>query len=326
MAAVGCVTAALCLGAVPCAAAETADTVIEHRWGETRVDARPERIVTLSLTGVDTFLALGVVPIAYRAWYGGDDNGLWPWASARLPKAARPVVLRGEIDAETVARLRPDLVEAMYSGITRAQYAAISHVAPTLPPLDARDAFAATWRDMLIGAGRATGRREVAHAAIARLEQRIAAIRAAHPEWQGATAVVAGPDGPSIYTWSDPRMTLMRRLGFRMPASARALSLGGFFLTLDRELTAPLDADILLWLDFGGGMASVLDHPLRHAMRAAREGREIVADPDLSAALSYASPLSIPYALDRLVPLLEAAFDGDPATPVPGAPAAGGRP
>jgi iron complex transport system substrate-binding protein len=35
--------------------------------------------------------------------------------------------------------------------------------------------------------------------------------------------------------------------------------------------------------------------------------------------MSFSSPLSIPYALEHLVPELAAAVDGDPSTPVPSA-------
>lgn len=40
---------------------------------------------------------------------------------------------------------------------------------------------------------------------------------------------------------------------------------------------------------------------------------------DLNGAMSFSSPLSIPYLLDGLVPELSAAVDGDPATAVPSA-------
>jgi len=37
----------------------------------------------------------------------------------------------------------------------------------------------------------------------------------------------------------------------------------------------------------------------------------------LYGALSFSTVLSLPYAVDHLVPLLAAAIDGDPSTPVP---------
>ena len=283
---------------------------IRHRWGETVFPDQPARIVSLSFTGIDTLLALKLVPIAYRAWYGGDEAGLWPWARAHMPAhmptGTKVTVLRGEIDPEAVARLRPDFVEAMYSGLSRAQYAALSRVSAVLPPLDGQGDFSAAWDDMVRGVGAATGRTQAADQVIERLHARFQAIRDRHPDWAGKTAVIAQAHGPVIYNDTDPRMALMTRLGFRLPDAARKFSLGNFFFKLDPELTAPLEADVVLWLRFSADTEHRIDHPLTHTRRSAREGREIFLTPELSAALSYASPLSIPYALTHLEPLLEA--------------------
>ena len=56
-------------------------------------------------------------------------------------------------------------------------------------------------------------------------------------------------------------------------------------------------------------------HAAAPVMRAYAEGREIIADPLLAAAFSHASPLSLEYVIEHLVPELALAVDGDPATP-----------
>ncbi|WOI57985.1 ABC transporter substrate-binding protein [Palleronia sp. LCG004] len=294
---------------------------IAHRWGTTRIDAPPERVVSLSYTGVDYLRALGVTPIAYRAWYGGDADGLWPWTPPF--ESEQPRVLRGEIDLEAVARLEPDLIEAVFSGLTRAEYDALSRIAPVVAAPKGAMEFGATWPDMLAMIGAATFRPARAAGIAADLDARLRAIRDAHPGWQGKSAMIVWPDGPLIYGPDDPRMQLLARLGLVLPDAARELVRGGFYFRLDTELTAPLDADVLIWLDVGGGVAAARDLPLRGTLRAVAQGREVVADPETAAALSYATPLSIPFALDRLVPLIERAIDGDPATPVPGVAQAG---
>ncbi len=63
-----------------------------------------------------------------------------------------------------------------------------------------------------------------------------------------------------------------------------------------------------------GDIAPILDLPSRRFLDAATEGREAFLDETLSAAFSHASLLSIPSAVERLVPMIEAALDGDPAT------------
>ena len=59
--------------------------------------------------------------------------------------------------------------------------------------------------------------------------------------------------------------------------------------------------------------------PLRPTLTAYTEGREVVADPLLSGAFSHASPLSLEFVIDELVPELALAVDGDPTTVVPSA-------
>ena len=52
---------------------------------------------------------------------------------------------------------------------------------------------------------------------------------------------------------------------------------------------------------------------------AAEQGREVFLPFELNGAMSFSSPLSIPYVLEELPAELSAAVDGDPATPVPSA-------
>jgi iron complex transport system substrate-binding protein len=59
--------------------------------------------------------------------------------------------------------------------------------------------------------------------------------------------------------------------------------------------------------------------PLFQNTRLYKEGRSIWLDDGhgtFSGALSFQSPLSITYLLDALPPMLAAAVDGDPNTPV----------
>ncbi len=291
-----------------CASSLAQPVTIDHRWGRTVIDDAPQRVITLSFIGVDALLALDVVPLAYRTWYGGDEKGLWPWTAEHMPASASPIVFRGDIDIEAVARLRPDFVEAMYSGLSQAQFSALTHIVPVLPSLAGAGDFGTTWKEMLESVGKATGRSDKAHRVITNILFEIEEIRNRFPEWEDKTAVVAQIDGPLIFSELDPRSTLLRSLGFQMPESARARSAGNFYFKLDRELTEPLDADVVIWLSFDGNVERLNDLPLRATMKAVQEGREIVLGPELSAALSYASPLSIPFALKHLVPKLDTAL------------------
>ena len=52
----------------------------------------------------------------------------------------------------------------------------------------------------------------------------------------------------------------------------------------------------------------------RPFVAAHTDGRETVFGKQVTGAFSHGTLLSLPFALDRLVPAIEAALDGDPAT------------
>ena len=62
-------------------------------------------------------------------------------------------------------------------------------------------------------------------------------------------------------------------------------------------------------------LAAVKDSAIYRRLAVAREGRDVfVQDPVLAGAMALISVLSLQLVLDRLVPMLAAALDGDPAT------------
>ena len=295
----------------------TAETrVIEHRYGTTELSGTPERIVSLSFIGHDFLLGLGQVPIALRYWYGDGPFGVWPWAAAALGDT-EPVVLYGAIDVEAIALLEPDLILAQWSGITETEYRLLSYLAPTVPPPAGATDYSATWQQMTRQVGLAIGREAQAEAQIAATEARFTRLREANPAWHGATAAAVWPDRIGIYTDEDLRGQFLENLGFvNAPGLDGMVGANSYNVRLSQEALGPLDTDILIWLTVSDPTAALSRIALRPNLRAYDEGREIVANPDLTAALSHSSPLAINYALDRLVPMIEAAIDGDPQTVV----------
>jgi iron complex transport system substrate-binding protein len=313
------VAAVLILAAMGAAAqADDFPVAIEHVYGTTVIEKQPERVVSLGYEGHDNILALGVKPIAVRDWYGDYPYAVWPWAQAALGDA-KPVVLKGDINIEQIAALQPDLILAIYSGITPEEYQLLSQIAPVV----ARDAESGDYTTPLDVEVRmyakALGKVDEGEALLKARDERFAAIRAAHPDWEGKSAAVAyyWNEAPGAYASGDPRPQLLAKLGFKTPEALDRLAKPGDFLVgLSEEDLSPIDADVVIWFDEGHKIDGL---KLRPTMRAYKEGREIIAGENdlLAGAFSHASLLSIPYALDRLVPLIDLAIDGDPATVVP---------
>ncbi len=292
-----------------------AEQRFEHNWGVTTLQERPERIVSLSYNGADFFLALGVEPVAIRYWYGGNEHGLWPWAEDKL-SAFKPVVIRGPINAELIAALEPDLIEAIWTDLSEDEYRLLSKIAPVVPPKPGYGPYETSWTEMLTAIGKITGKEQRAQEIIDQLQARIQYIRDLRPGWRGKTAFIGQPSGPLFFNASDVRWRIMQALGFEMPARLKSLSSRGFYTRLSREITEPYDADIVVWLNEASIETQLENLPLRHMTRAYKEGREIIVPPLLSGALAYSSPLSLDYALDELVALIDVAIDGDPDTTV----------
>ena len=295
---------------------------IEHKYGETTIDAEPTRIVSIGFGEHDGLLALGVVPIAVRDWYGDQPYGTWPWAQDELGDATPELLPSTELNFEQIAALQPDLIIGISSGMTDADYATLSAIAPTVAqPADYVD-YGTPWDVSLEMAGRATGHVAEAEQVIADTNQLFADARDAHPEFAGATAAVTFffEDQPGAYNSEDIRSRALTELGFEIPAEIDELAGDAFFVSISAEDLSVIDTDVVVWIGSGAeAFESIRDLPTRPTTRAFAEGREVVADDLLSAAFSHSSPLSLEYVIEELVPELALAVDGDPSTEVPSA-------
>lgn len=292
--------------------------IIEHRYGSTTIPSTPKRVVSIGYTSHDFILALGVKPVGLRHWYGNYPNGVWPWAQGALGDA-KPEVMWGSINVEQIARLKPDLIVAIMGGLTRPQYRFLSNIAPTLVGPPDSGFFDAPWQDQTRMIGKALGKLPRAETLISDIERRFARIRATHVSWQTMTASVwwAGASN-LVYISNDPRSRLMRELGFTIPSSIDAMvsTQYEFYASPSLEALPDFDTDVFIWFDPGENHQTFSKKPLRTSLRAWREGREVYLDKLVSAALAHSSPLSLNFLLDKLVPLLEQASDGDPDTRV----------
>lgn len=296
-----------------------------HVFGETVLPRPAERVVSLGYTTQDPLLALGVTPLAIREWFGNQPHAVWPWAQPLL-SGAEPQVLSGEVSMEIVAALQPDLIVGIGGGLSRAEYDVLSQIAPVLMQPEGQSAYGTPWDIQTRMLGRAVGKTAEAEALIDEVHGTFGAARQRHPDWAGRSAVCAYNMGgeTGAFTGSDTRATFLAELGFQAPAEIAALASADTFYTgLSPEDLSPLDADLLIWVSPSDHVPDIRALPMRPTLRAHREGREVLAGELVAAALSFGSVLSLPFALEHLEPEIAAALDGDPATPVASAVAAG---
>jgi len=293
---------------------------IDHRFGQTEIASVPQRVVSVGYHEQDFLYALGVAPVGVHEWFGGFAHATWPWAeTARQAVGATPAVQRGfEIDIEWVLAQQPDLIVASFAPLDARTYAILSQIAPVVGPPADHPVWGAPWQDELRLIAAATGRSARAEDIITRLDMRLAQLGAAHPQLAGLSGTVAHFSGGQIvgYRPADSGNRLLARLGIQTPARFAELAGPAGNFTVSPERLDLFDLDVVLWLVDAPARDRIRSLPGFEALRMQREGRAIWADRELMGAMSFQSPLSIDWALDRLVPALLAAADGNPATPV----------
>ena len=315
--------------ATPVASAPAADpdafpVTITHKYGETTIEAEPQRVLSLGYGDEDAILALGIQPIAVRHWFGEPENGVWPWGQAALGDA-KPEILEmgfGELNFEQITLLQPDLIVAIGAGLAAEEYETLTQIASTVV-MPVGYTTQMPWQEHLRLIGQATGRATTAAAVIAEVEAQIAATRAAHPEFAGKTVVVAEyleADSYYIFDPENARIRFLNDLGLVMPDAAIELHADGMVNgTISGERLDLLEADLLIWgVSTRADQAAIEASPLYQQLAVVQQNRDLfytwTEEPNLiSAALSYGTVLSIPYLLEKLVPELSAALGGTPA-------------
>lgn len=295
---------------------------IKHKYGTTEVTKAPKRVVCVGLIEQDALLALGIAPVAVTHWFGKAPGRIFPWAKHLLGEADLPAILddKDGIQEEAVANHAPDLILGLYSGMTQQEYELLSGMAPTIAqPAEYVD-YGAPWDESTRMIGAAVGQPNAAQGLIDDVNAELDRHRKEHPEFAGQQAVVATPyDGIYVYGPQDPRTRMLTGLGFEFPTEFENIGGEEFGGSISPERTGELDFDCVVWL----GTDAQIDRQtggLWADTNAAAEGRDVYineSDGAYYVAHSMVTPLSIPYVLDRYVPQLAAAVDGNPKTAPP---------
>jgi iron complex transport system substrate-binding protein len=302
------------------ATAPTADGVfpvtVEGIEGPTTVDAPPQRVVTVgTYRDIDAALALGVVPVAAARLPPMIPGGITPWARERIGNAPMPELFptTGGMPFERIAALAPDLIVATdYSGLAN-DYSTLSGIAPTLSSASGYNKD--TWQVTTNRVGQALGRAKAATDVIARVEAAIAAARQRNPGFAGRTFTIGPvtPDGVvyTINSENDASARFLSDLGLKLSPSVLGLPpdrLPGRAV-VSPELLRTLDADVMvLSYSSAASRAKVEAEPLFQQIPAVRRGAYVPVETTTAVSIAFPSALSIPYGLQKTIPLIAAAL------------------
>ncbi|MFD3546609.1 iron-siderophore ABC transporter substrate-binding protein [Streptomyces sp. NPDC058655] len=286
---------------------------VEHKYGSTTITAEPKKVVTLGLSDQDAVLALGVKPVGSVAWFKEEPYGKWPWVKDLWGSTPPQVVgERDEYNMEKIAALKPDLIIAQYSGMKKEQYDTLSKIAKVVAQPKGAEDYQATWQVMTQQIGKALGKDAETEKLIAGIDGRFKAVRDKHPEWKGKTVAVGEPYEPgkfSAFSPQDPKLIFLSEMGFTTSEAYRTALGKENIADLSSERFDVMEADRTVWLGTADTEAAMKADPLYAKTKVNQEKRDLFLpydSPDIGAALSFNTVLSIPYAIDQVVPKLEA--------------------
>ena len=164
--------------------------------------------------------------------------------------------------------------------------------------------------------GQILGQADRAEELVADVDEQFAAAAAAHPEFAGVEMVVAEqfePGSSFARSATDPRTVFMTQLGFVLPADIAELAGDLDGAPISDELMTQLDRDLLIWnVGSDPGLREQVEaKPLYDQLQVVQDGRVLfIEDPLVSGALTWSTVLSLPYALEQLVPQLAEVVGG----------------
>jgi iron complex transport system substrate-binding protein len=294
------------------AEAEAFPVTLEHAFGETTITDQPERVVVVGYTDVQPVLAFGVKPVGVMPWFGEDTDTTWPWIQDAWGDTEPTYVSTegGQINYEKVASLRPDLILGLYAKLDKHSYELLSAIAPTVAQNDDYPAYSTPWDVTTRTVGAALGRADQAEEMVTAIEQDFADIRAEHPEFADQTGLVVDANGGDVFVFGpqDPRGVFLGDLGFTTPSAVSDYLGDSFGNDVSPERLDLLEADRLVMLNDGETEADLAANQLFTDLDVVKDGGMISLPygdaPAYGAAIAYNNVLSIPYALEHVVPLL----------------------
>lgn len=295
---------------------------IQHAFGETIIEKKPEKIATISWGNQDVPLALGVVPVGVsKANYGEiGESGLLPWTQQAYQKLGveSPVLFddTDSLDFEAISDVKPDVILAAYSGITQEDYDLLSQIAPVVAYPDM--AWQTYWRDQILLDSAGMGMQAEGEELVKSLEQLISTKAEQYPQLAGKSAAFcyfSPTDLGNFYVYlpTDPRAAYLTDLGLVFPKSVleMAESSDSFALELSSENVDVLrDVDVLVVYGDQALLEAMQADALLGTLPAIQKGAvALIPDGSNLAASCTPSALSIPATIDEYLSLIgEAAW------------------
>lgn len=293
---------------------------VEHVYGATTIDEKPERIVTLGWYSQDVVAALGEVPVGVEDFSWGSVDTYLPWFEDKVEELGGelPEIIEftdaGEYDFEQILALAPDVILANHSGISETDYKRLTEIAPTVA--FAKSTWASDREQLTLAIGSVLDKEDEAQALLDEADAAVASAADAHPEFDGIVFsygwfLAEGETSLGLYLPRDPRVPLLEQLGFTYSPDVTALekTTKEFYANVSLEELGNIESQFHIgWGNTPADVEHTLSDPLVSRWAPITSGSYyFFEDQRLAWATTAPSVLSIPSTIDDLADALASA-------------------
>ncbi|MBV9091863.1 MAG: ABC transporter substrate-binding protein [Mycobacteriaceae bacterium] len=287
-----------------------AAVTVKHKFGQTTVASPPRRVVSAGFTEQDDLLALGIVPVAVTNWWGDEPFGVWPWAQPKLGSAQPAVLsLADGLQFDQITALKPDLIVATNAGVDQDSYNRLSGIAPTIPQAG-DDPFFEPWKLQADTIGLAVFQADQMKSLVAAVDNRFADVAKTNQQFKGKKVLLlqgAFYQDNAVATLSGWRTDFLTEMGLVVPDNVTQFAVDDHraFIPRDQVPNVLNSADVLIWTtESDADQAALVNDPTIKQLDATAQNRNVFTGKDLSGAIAFSSPLSLPVVADQLPPML----------------------
>ncbi|OXM73942.1 ABC transporter substrate-binding protein [Amycolatopsis sp. KNN50.9b] len=279
---------------------------ITHKFGTTKIEKAPQRVVVIGTSSddLDAALALGVTPVAYFSKDGSAS--VPPWLQGKIDPAKTQIIdAASGVNAEQVGALTPDLILATADYGLEQEYENLAKIAPTIGY--ATEWGAQTWQEHVDVVAQALGKTGEAAAVKASAQAAIDQVKAQHPAAAGKTFTASvGNTAGKMFTLASEKdfaVQLLQSTGLKLsPAVADASKneSGSPTGTLTPEQYDKLAADLVIVAFTSPDLQQAFER--NQLVSGIKAGNYLVTDMQTISALRYPTVLDIPWVLEKLKP------------------------
>ncbi|MFI6885003.1 iron-siderophore ABC transporter substrate-binding protein [Streptosporangium canum] len=302
----------------PAAGAAAFPVTIDSALGQAKITEQPERVVTLGQGSAETAIALGFTPVGIESYaWGSDKTGYLPWIHEAVTKAGGtlPKQFAGgeDIDFDTIVELEPDVILAPWSGITKEQYSVLSGIAPTVAYPDLP--WSTNWDQQIEIISKALGKPAEARTLISTVRKRLSDAAATRPQYKGVTfsyIYTTGPGTLGVFKPEEQRAEMVASLGLTPDPVVNSFkeTEGTDSALIGLENAQKLAGSDVIFTFYTDDKTrkEIEAQKLYAAIPAVRRGGVVASDdtPFVTAS-SIINPLTVPWVIDRYLPLIDKA-------------------